>query len=424
MSRRVLAQGLILVGVATLVGNGSAYLLSMVAARVLSPADFGAFGALTGLLIIVATLTIAMQTVTARRVAVAGGARSRVEHQALRVGVLVGAAILIGGCLAAWPLGELLTIPPLAVLMGVSSVAFVVVGCTAQGIAQGRQAHGRLSWTFMINGVARAAVGIICVVWAGTVTGAAAGIMVGTACGSVLSFLLIRRPPNDAPADDAPPTPMSWRSIWATWSAEFGHSTHALIVLYTLTNVDVLLARLFLSEESSGEYSVGVLLAKIAFFLPYAIVIVLFPRMSAQGSKRTVFLAAGLTAAVGIAITIVSAVAGSVVAGILGGVQYPDLGGQMWLFALEGSAFALVQVLLYARLAAQDRRAVAAVWGALVVLVAVVAIWRHDSVTQIVTSVVVVSLLLTVGGLVLDLVRGKSRTAVPDGPLEPAQLPE
>jgi uncharacterized membrane protein len=61
-----------------------------------------------------------------------------------------------------------------------------------------------------------------------------------------------------------------------------------------------------------------------------------------------------------------------------------------------------VQVLLYARLAAQDRRAVLAVWGALVVLVTVVAVWRHDTVAEIVTTVVVVSLILTVVGLLLD----------------------
>ena len=61
-----------------------------------------------------------------------------------------------------------------------------------------------------------------------------------------------------------------------------------------------------------------------------------------------------------------------------------------------------MQVLLYARLAAQDRRAVLAVWGALVVLVTVVAVWRHDTVAEIVTTVVVVSLILTVVGLLLD----------------------
>ena len=41
--RRALALGLIFVGAATLIGNGAAYALSMVAARVLVPAEFGAF---------------------------------------------------------------------------------------------------------------------------------------------------------------------------------------------------------------------------------------------------------------------------------------------------------------------------------------------------------------------------------------------
>jgi amino acid permease len=78
------------------------------------------------------------------------------------------------------------------------------------------------------------------------------------------------------------------------------------------------------------------------------------------------------------------------------------MGSIIWLFALEGSAFALVQVLLYARLAAQDRKAVIAVWIALITLVVTVATWRNDSVTDIVTTVVVVSLALTVVGLFLD----------------------
>jgi O-antigen/teichoic acid export membrane protein len=70
-SRATLAKGLILVGVATLVGNGAAYLLSMVAARILNQADFGALGALLGLLVILATLGISTQALAARRVATA-----------------------------------------------------------------------------------------------------------------------------------------------------------------------------------------------------------------------------------------------------------------------------------------------------------------------------------------------------------------
>jgi O-antigen/teichoic acid export membrane protein len=193
---------------------------------------------------------------------------------------------------------------------------------------------------------------------------------------------------------------------------ELGHIVHALMVLFTLTNVDVLLARLYLSDTGSSEYSVGVLLAKIAFFLPNAVLIVLFPKMSGQNSRRPVFIASGLTVAVGLVITAFAFFFGPLVVRILGGVQYESMADNMWLFALEGSAFALVQVLLYSRLAAQDQKAVLAVWVALIALVAIVALGRNDSLVSIVTTVVGVSLALAIVGLFLDN-RGSSRYEIP-----------
>jgi O-antigen/teichoic acid export membrane protein len=386
----VVAKGLIFVGAATLVGNGSAYLLSMISARILDQADFGALGALLGLLVIIATLGISTQALTARRVSTATGAnRSDIEGQAIRLSVFVGAAIIAGALVVAWPISVIFAIPVVAVITGISSLAFVVVGSASMGIAQGREEHTKLSIAFIANGVGRAIGGIIGVVVLQSVTGVGIGILIGCAVGAGISYRLI--------------CPRTFSSkLRDGISIEFGHVAHALLVLFTLTNIDVLLARIFLTEDLSGEYSVGVLLAKIAFFLPNAIIIVLFPKMTAGGSSRAVYLATGLTALLGLIITLVSIFAGDLVIGILGGSQYRDLGSEAWLFALEGSAFALVQVLLYARLAAQDRRAVLAVWGALVVLVTVVAVWRHDTVAEIVTTVVVVSLILTVVGLLLD----------------------
>ncbi len=69
--RKTLAKGLVFVGAATLIGNGAAYGLSIIAARRLTQAEFGALGALLGILIIVSTLSIAMQVLTARRVSTA-----------------------------------------------------------------------------------------------------------------------------------------------------------------------------------------------------------------------------------------------------------------------------------------------------------------------------------------------------------------
>lgn len=404
--RAALAKGLVFVGAGTLIGNGAAYLLSMVAARVLTPPEFGALGALLGILVIISTIGIATQAVTARRVAIAGAERARAEGDAIRLSVFAAVAIIIGGILTCWPLGQVFAISPVAVACGIASIGFVVVGSAAMGIAQGREEHVRLTWGFIVNGVARAIGGIIGVVVLDSVIGVGIGILVGTAVGALVAYRIS--------------CPGAWSPRLSPGTgAEFGHTFHALIVMFTLTSVDVLLARIFLTDQQSGEYSVGVLLAKIAFFLPNAIVLVLFPKMAASQSRHTVYLATGLTAIVGLLITGVSLGLGSLVIRILGGAQYTNLGSEAWLFALEGSAFALVQVLLYARLASEDRRAVVTVWVGLGVLVAVVALWRHGSVAQIVTSVVMVSLVLTIVGLILD--RRQAPTSPSALPLEPAE---
>ena len=403
--RSAVAKGMIFVGAATLIGNGTAYLLSMVSARILDPADFGALGALLGLLVIIATLGISVQALTARRVSTAPAAdRKDVEGQAIRLSILVAIAIGIGSAVIAWPVSTLFSIPILAVVTGVASLGFVVIGSAAMGIAQGREQHVKLSIAFIVNSGGRALGGIIGVVVLQSVTGVGFGILIGCAIGAAVAYQLI------SPKTLSP-------KLKDGISIEFGHVAHALIVLFTLTNIDVLLARVFLTEDLSGEYSVGVLLAKIAFFLPNAIIIVLFPKMSGGGSHRALYIATGLTAMVGVVITLASVFAGDLVIRILGGSQYKDLGSEAWLFALEGSAFALVQVLLYSRLAAQDRRAVLAVWGALAVLVVVVVGWRHNTVAEIVTSVVAVSLALTVVGFILD----RRQSVRVDLPIEAAE---
>lgn len=398
-SRKSLAKGLVLVGAATMVGNGAAFLLSMVAARVLGPADFGAFGALIGILLILATVGIATQALAARRVATAIDDRAEVEGQLIRLATLTGAAMIVVGLLAAWPLGVVFTIPAIAVATGIASLGFVIFGSAAMGIAQGREERIRFSVSFIALNGSRALGGIIGVVVLGTVVGVGIGVFIGCLVGAVIAYRRV--------------CPGAWSAkIPKGMGAELGHIVHALMVLFSLTNVDVLLARIFLTETGSSEYSVGVLLAKIAFFLPNAIIIVLFPKMSASGSRRPVLIATGLTAMVGAAVTVVAWLFGGLVVRVLGGPEFVSMGDVMWLFALEGSAFALIQVLLYSRLAAQDTRAVIAVWVSLIALVSIVALWRNDSLVQIVTTVVGVSLVLAVVGLFLDN-RGATKFEIP-----------
>ena len=398
--------GMALVGVATLIANVLSYLLSMIAARVLLPAEFGAFGALTGVFIIVSTTALAMQLLAARHATLQNDSDES-GAQLVRLSTYLAVALVAIGLVASIPLAALLATPYLALVLTFGAAAAYLIGYAPMGIAQGLERHVQLSWAFLANIGGRAVVGIAFVLVMRSVTGVSLGIFIGCLIGAAVSYRLC-----------------SWKAWSRAWGKEylpeFGHMLHALLVLFTLTNIDVILARVFLNEDLSGEYSVGVLLAKVAFFLPSSIIIVLFPKMTSENSRRALLAASGLTAVIGIAVTLGSLLFGTLAARILGGAQYTELGSEMWLFALEGSAFALVQVLLYAKLAAEDKSAALLVWIALIVMAGVIVFWRHNSVLEIVSTVVVVSLVLTVVGLVWDL-RGSTDE---DSQLPPIEVAE
>ncbi|MGB8020285.1 MAG: hypothetical protein WCF04_03570, partial [Candidatus Nanopelagicales bacterium] len=140
-----------------------------------------------------------------------------------------------------------------------------------------------------------------------------------------------------------------------------GHAAHALIALYTLTNIDIILARAQLGPHDAGLYAAGALIARAVFFLPQAILVAAFPRMvagSRTAQRQAVLAVAGLGL---IAVAAVAALPRLVVL-IMAGWEYLPVADEAWLFALAGAGFGVVQVLLYARMASQDRRATALLW--------------------------------------------------------------
>ena len=89
---------------------------------------------------------------------------------------------------------------------------------------------------------------------------------------------------------------------------------------------------------------------------------------------------------------------------VVAGDEYTSLAPDLWIFGLIGAAFSLAQFLLYSRLAVDDRRAVFALWAAVVFIFAGVSVW-HASVAQVATVVAVVALALSavgVASLIID----------------------
>jgi O-antigen/teichoic acid export membrane protein len=182
--------------------------------------------------------------------------------------------------------------------------------------------------------------------------------------------------------------------------AELLVAGQALAGLYLLTNLDPVLARHYLPATASGLYGAGAVLAKAAFFLPQAVVLVLLPQLAASPRPgRTLWTGLAVLAGLGLLMTGVTRLAGGLAVAAVGGPAYRELAGPAWMFVAVGSALGVVQLLLYAQLAADRGRATIAVWVIVAAEAVLVATVAHHSLTEVVGAALAVALTATVLGL-------------------------
>lgn len=387
---RALLSGSVLVAAGLAVAQVLAYLLNLVAARVLGPQSFGAFAALMSVMLIASTVGLGLQAASSKRLV----ASAEADHAATADGLLrFGAkvAVLLGAV-------ALLASPLVSAVLRLDSIWLAVIAaCTigvftlggAQlGVAQGAERFGRLGTLYGSVQLCRSVGAIAGAVVGQTLVGTLAGLLVGTVAGVAVGQFVV------APLVARPSLPVPGIGP-ETW-----HASHALLALFVLTNMDVLMARFFLTADQAGLYAVGVLIAKVAFFLPQFVIVTAFPTMSRQQDRRSVLLAAGVTATIGLVVTLVVAVAGALVVSAVGGSQYQELNSEAWLFAAEGALFAVAQVLLYGQVARGNRWAVVFLWAAALTFMAAVAAGPHDAVLTLVVTAALVALGVVVAGII------------------------
>ena len=197
------------------------------------------------------------------------------------------------------------------------------------------------------------------------------------------------------------------KKFWKTERAdksvkELWKATQALFALYVLVNIDVLLARIVLTPEESGIYTVGMLVAKIAFFMPQAITVVLFPKMGRNDSSALRLAVLG-TSLIGGGYIGVTYFASEFVVNAIGGSVYSELYSEVWFFAVEGSLFAVLQVLLYGRIAREDTKVSVLLWVASIIVTISVWLVPNDSVVTVVWTLIGVTFVLVVVAAITEL---------------------
>lgn len=388
-------RGGAVIAVAMGVMNVTTYGFTILAARLLGPAEYGAVAAVMGVLLVVNVLSLGLQATGARRVSAEPERAREIEHDMMRTSgataVALGLLLLAASPVVTATLN--LDSWGVAPLIAVAAVPLSVMGAQA-GILQGERRWAALAAIYLAVGIGRLGFGAAALVLEPDTLRAMTGVAIGAFLPVVIGWLALRRPATgdgggpalsqdgqdsrlagagtgSAPSAPARGAPSQAGPRWAPGAVlrETMHNSHALLAFFALSNIDVIVARSTLSEHQAGLYAGGLILTKAVLFLPQFVVVVAFPAMSRAGGRRWMhLLSLGLVLAIG-AVTVLGVALLSWLAVVfVGGPAYADIQDRLWVFAALGTVLAMLQLMVYDVVARQHQRMVFVVWAALVVL--------------------------------------------------------
>jgi O-antigen/teichoic acid export membrane protein len=417
------AVGVSALVVLTLLASALNYASSIIFSRVLGPAGFGELTALLALAVIIAVPTAAAQTVIAERVAVHQGAgrvdtvRYLLRHATAHVAVIAAAvtAVYIVAIPAVIELFSLRAPGPaiaLAPLIFLSFLAPVALGLL-QGLGR-FVAYGSL--LIAISG-ARILFGVPWA-WAG---GGAGGAIGGQALGMIATLAVagwLLRPMVLRRGSGAATSGLRRRLDIRAVSA-----SAAFIAFAVISNLDVLLAKIFLDSHDVGQYAAIATVGKVVTFMPAAIAVVLVPNVARAGNDRqararAIRRAAGLVVTTAALVAIPAALAPKLVVALMFGPGYEDAVAGVAPIVCAGAALALLYLLVVYAVTIEERRWVLVLALGVLLQVIGIGIW-HGSPAQVaaVQACVCVLVLVVNEHAFLPILRG--RTWRSGSPLRP-----
>ncbi|MFC0625212.1 lipopolysaccharide biosynthesis protein [Kribbella deserti] len=354
-----LLKGASLVGIGMAVMNVAAYGFTLVAVHSLAPAQFGALTALLGLVLIGNVASLGLQATGARRIATHTGPGQAVLADSLLKAGRVGGTWLAVLALLATPVIILLlhidSIVAVALLAPTLGLLTVLGG--QLGVLQGGEHWRELAVVYAVIGVGRLGLGGLGLLIEPTLVGAMGGIALGAALPVMVAAFVLRGSTGAQPGEV--------RQIFH----ETLQGTHALAAFFVIANADVLLARALMDPDDSGRYAAGVIVAKACLFLPQFVSVVVFPSLASDpDDSRRLRNAVKIVAGISLIAVLGTLLLPKLVVAVVGGEQYAAIGPIAWLFAISGSAYAVLQLVVLAAIARQERFVAMVEWIGLGIL--------------------------------------------------------
>jgi hypothetical protein len=368
--------------------NLLSYAVLLAAVHVLSPSGYGQIVVLLNVLLVGTVPSFAVQTVTARRVAVgdtAGTARATAAIALIASGLVVALSPALTAFLHLSHVGDLLLVA--AALPGVTALGMY------QGILQGQRRFAGLGAVLVLAALGRSGCGLIGLIVGHGTSLALAGAMVGTTACAVLVGVRLR----GVLAAGPPAAPLR----------EIAHALHAHGTFWFLSTLDLLLARHVLSTHLAAVYATGSVVTRAALWLPQSVATLVFAHLTdAQRHGRLLRRALAVVAGVGAVVVAATAAMPELVAKVVGGGRYPELVPYCWLFATLGGALAVLQLGMVAGLALRRTRQTIVLWAAVAAdSVLVLSSSSPVSIGRVVGPVVATTVLAAVASVLLGAAR-------------------
>lgn len=397
--RPPLVADLTLVTAGAMTANAAGYLLQLLAGRWLGAAGYSEFASLLAVQLLCAVPALALQNVIARElVRGAPVAALRATRTRCAVIVAVAAVLLI-------PVVSLaLDIGPLACAAALGAAPALVLVSGEQGILQGERRFRALAGVLGCTGIARVLPALTVLALGGGATAALAA----AAAGLVLAAGYARYRAGSEP--DSAGDPVAVAGVTAVLRA-----AQVQAALMALSSADLIVARIVLDEVDAGRYALGTIATKIAFWLPQAVGVVLYPRMAQPAhSTRAIRDALAVLSGIGVA-AVAGAALAAPLAPVFAGADYAPVQHLLWLFALHGAILAVLQGALLSAIAVDRTAPAALTWVGLAVEVALMAIVA-GSVTALITVAASTAAVTTLVVGVVVVRTAARRAAVPTGP--------
>jgi O-antigen/teichoic acid export membrane protein len=174
-----------------------------------------------------------------------------------------------------------------------------------------------------------------------------------------------------------------------------------LLAITSLTSVDVVVAKVVLTEHEAGIYGSASLVGRVILYLPAAIITVLLPRVAARTARNEdsgdlLSKSVAATAAFGVLGILSYWIAGPTIIRLAFGAQYAAAAPLLWRFAVAMGGYAVLNVLLIYHLGRADTRMSWLLAGGAVVQAAAFLV-IHGSARMLIAIDVVFAIVLLIG---------------------------